>query len=131
MKFRYLLPAILWSVIIFFIIAIRGSRIPDSALFYIPHFDKLLHAGIFFVLSILLLWGLIKQKKNKKAIPYIITLLFCVIYGGVTEIIQHFFVDGRSGEIADFAANTIGSLIGVAGFYYMKNNHYLQRFFSL
>ncbi|MFN2394246.1 MAG: VanZ family protein [Bacteroidales bacterium] len=130
MKFRYLLPSILWSVIIFFIIAIRGSRIPDSALFYIPHFDKLLHAGIFFVLSILLLWGLLKQEKNKIPVPYIITIVLCVIYGVATEFLQHFYVDGRSGEIADFAANTIGSLIGIAGFYYVKKSHYLPKFFS-
>lgn len=130
MKFRHLLPAIIWAVVILFVLAIPGSSIPESSLFYIPYFDKILHGTFFFVLAILLLWGLLKQEKNKNSVPYIIAIVFCVIYGGATEFLQHFFVDGRSGEIADFAANTIGSLIGIAGFYYMKRNHYLPNFFS-
>ena len=133
MRFRYLLPAIAWTVIIFFIIAIPGSSIPDSSLFQIPHFDKIIHAGIFFFLGLSSVYGFTKQGNTTilKSYAYTSAVIFCVIYGGLTEVIQHFFIAERSGEMADFTANTIGSVAGVAVFYYLTKTQKIRKILSL
>ncbi len=115
MNIKYFLPGIVWVVIVFIIIAIPGSNIPRTSLFEIPHFDKLIHFVMFAVLSILLGFGFFRQQENSIYFRkrYTFVLVFCVIYGGATEIIQHFFVAGRSGELWDFAANTSGSFVGI------------------
>ncbi|TVQ04263.1 MAG: VanZ family protein [Balneolaceae bacterium] len=133
MRFRYLLPVIAWTIIIFFIIAIPGSSIPDSSLFQIPHFDKIIHSGIFFVLGLFSVYGFIKQGDTNilKSYAYTSAVIFCVIYGGLTEVIQHFFIAERFGEIADFIANIIGSVAGVAVFYYLAKTHKIRKILSL
>jgi VanZ family protein len=133
MRFRYLLPAFAWTVVLFFIIAIPGSSIPDSRLFQIPHFDKIIHAGIFFILGFLSVYGFTKQGDSTilKNYAYTSAVVFCVIYGGITETIQHFFITERSGEIADILANTLGSIAGVAVFYYLTKTHKLRKILSL
>ncbi|TVQ95176.1 MAG: hypothetical protein EA393_00055, partial [Bacteroidetes bacterium] len=65
MRFWHLLPAIVWTIVIFFIIAIPGSSIPESPLFLIPHFDKIIHAAIYFLLGLLLTYGFAKQRDKK------------------------------------------------------------------
>lgn len=115
MNFKYLLPGIVWIIVILAIIAIPGSSIPRTSLFEIPHFDKLIHFVMFAILSILLGFGFFRQQENSIYFRkrYTFVLVLCVIYGGATEIIQHLFVAGRSGELWDFAANTAGSFAGI------------------
>lgn len=43
--------------------------------------------------------------------PLIVAILISVTFGGVIELIQMYFVPGRSGEWLDFAANTTGSMV--------------------
>ena len=115
MNIKYFLPGIVWIIIVFAIIAIPGSSIPRTSLFEIPHFDKLIHFVMFAILSMLLGFGFFNQQQNSIYFRkrYTFVLVFCVIYGGATEIIQHLFVAGRSGELWDFAANTAGSFAGI------------------
>ncbi len=133
MKVKYLLPAFLWSAIILFIIGIPGSNIPSSSLFEIPHFDKMIHAGIFGVLSLLLCYGFFRQGKKpfSAGFSYTITIAICVIYGGLTEMYQHFYVAGRSGDFLDFVANISGSLAGMLFFYYIRRNPQMAAYLSL
>ncbi len=132
MRYRYLLPAIVWTVVIFFIIAIPGSNIPESPLFLIPHFDKIIHAGIFFLLGLFSIYGFTKQgdKTIIKRYAYTLAVIFCVLYGIMTEVMQHFCISERSGEFADVIANASGSAAGVLLFYYLKKMHRLQKILS-
>lgn len=127
MKFRYLLPSVLWSLIILWIISIPGTSIPSSKLFDIPHFDKLVHAAVFAVFTFLLTYGLRMQQiivLNKY--PYTISLLVGVVYSMLTEWIQLRFVDSRSGELYDLIADLAGCLMGVLLYYYL--NRYFPSF---
>ncbi|MBW6479574.1 MAG: VanZ family protein [Bacteroidales bacterium] len=133
MRFRHLLPAIVWTIVIFFIIAIPGSSIPESPLFLIPHFDKIVHTGIFLLLGIFSAYGFFKQgnKKFIKRNAYTLAVVFCVLYGGLTEVIQHFYIAERTGELADIIANTTGSATGVLLFYFLRKTNRLQKILSL
>ncbi len=121
MKLKYLLPVILWSLVILWLISIPGSNIPQTPLLKIPHFDKLVHFGIFAVFAFLLSYGLIKQAsvicQNH---TYTISLLVGVIYSAGTEILQYCCIPGRFGEFWDFMANAAGCLVGIIAFKYGK-----------
>lgn len=121
MKLRYFLPAVVWSLIIVWIISLPPAIIPKTPFLNIPHFDKLVHAFIFAVFIVLLNYGLIRQSSfwTRKYL-YTISLVIGVIYGAGTEWIQLHFIAGRTGEWWDFAANITGCLAGTLVFMYLK-----------
>ncbi len=121
MRIKYLFPALIWVVVIFWVISMPPSSIPRTSLFQIPHFDKLVHYGVFFLFGIFLSYGFFKQTGtlvSKK--HYTFSLLIGVIYGGATEWYQLNYVAGRSGEWLDFAANVAGCITGLLAFYWVK-----------
>jgi VanZ family protein len=120
-RFRYLLPATLWFFIILLVVSVPAGNLPKSDLFKIPHFDKVVHTGMFFVFTVLLNYGFYKQESVSflKVYNYTIAITFGVIYSIVTEILQHFYIAGRSGEYWDFVANLAGISLGVIVFKYI------------
>jgi VanZ family protein len=123
MKFRYLLPAFLWSVIILLIICIPGSNFPKTPFINIPHLDKLVHAFIFAILAYLLSSGLYRQKNPYlKKHHYAISLAAGIVYGIFTEWIQWSYIPGRSGELLDWIADVGGTLAGLLFFWFQKNH---------
>jgi len=122
-KLGYLIPAFLWFFIILLVVSIPGSNIPKSEIFKIPHFDKLVHFSLFFVFTLLLNYGFHKQNNNSALKRYNYTIAFVsgVIYSVITEVIQHYYIAGRSGEYLDFVANIAGIVSGVLFFrYFLK-----------
>ncbi len=114
MKFRYLLPAILWSLLILWVLSVPGSSFPKTPFLAIPHFDKLVHLGIFAVFTFLLGYGLSKQPARWcQKYVYTITLLLGVIYSMLTEVVQHIFLAERTGDFWDFIADVAGCLVGI------------------
>ncbi len=121
MKFRYLLPPVLWSLAILWIISIPGTSIPTSRFLNIPHLDKLVHLAVFAVFTFLLSYGLHMQEINVfKKHPYTISLLVGVVYSILTEWIQLRFIHSRSGEFYDLIADVTGCLMGVILYFYLK-----------
>ncbi|MDR4987531.1 MAG: VanZ family protein [Bacteroidales bacterium] len=81
----------------------------------IPHFDKIVHFVIFFVFGMLLLVGFIKTKKPSVPVNryMVLCLITGIVYGGLTEYLQHCCFTLRHGNIADFYANSAGTFFGV------------------
>ena len=81
----------------------------------IPYFDKLAHLGFYFVASLLFLTALDKTSlvSIKTTNKILWTLLIHLFLGGVIEVIQEYYVSGRSGEFADFLANASGISIAI------------------
>ena len=85
---------------------------------------KFTHAGVYLVLSILVL-NLFVQIGWKLDWKYIlICIVFCIIYAGTDEFHQS-FVEGRTGQIMDVGIDAIGAVIG-AGIFYL-----IHKLFSL
>lgn len=67
------------------------------------------------------IWGYRKQfisnglTYKKKAL--LITLVISIAYGGLTELMQEFFIPLRTGDRLDFLADSAGALIGAMVFY--------------
>lgn len=81
-------------------------------------FDKIAHFFIFSVLVFLMIIGLSKQYRFQflRANAQRVSLISGISYGIVIEIIQQ-FIPGRSFELADIIANTLGCAIGFGLFY--------------
>ncbi len=48
-------------------------------------------------------------KRNRKS--FNLYTLFTFVFAGFTEVVQHFFIAGRSGEVYDFVANILGASV--------------------
>ena len=115
-----------WAIIILIISGVPGDSIPQSPLWKIPQFDKIVHFGLYFPLGFFLAaeFSLTKNKKiNRYRIP--LTLLIVGIYGGLIEIGQDYLFVNRSADIWDFLADLLGGSLGMLLF-----THFLgKRFF--
>lgn len=117
MFWRYILPGLLWLVLILLLSLTPGNEIP-AHVFSLIAFDKLMHWFFYAMLTHLWLVGLKKQyryktlKKNalKVVVPAVIAL------GVLIEIIQGTYIEGRFFEGWDILANVIGSGMGVGLF---------------
>ncbi len=132
MRTKFFLPGILWFALIFWIISVPGSSIPQTPLLEIPHFDKLVHFGLFTIFVIFLNFGFYKQNTPLfHKYHYNISLLIGVLYGAATEILQHIFFVSRHGNLADFVANTLGCILGTVLFFYMTKNKFASNILKL
>ena len=115
LKFKYLLPAFLWFVVITIVVLTPGSSLPKSKLFDIPFLDKLIHLVLFFIFGVLLYFGFHKQSDANilKRMILTFTIVIGLAYSIITEVLQHYIAVGRSGDFVDLAANVAGFLGGV------------------
>ena len=112
---RHFFPAILWGVVILLVISYPGENIPDSDLLDIQHIDKVVHFGLFAALGALLVYGFRKEHRggrirNKRLMQCI---AFGIIYGILTEYLQHCCLSDRHGNVPDALANGFGTIFGV------------------
>ncbi len=80
--------------------------------------DKAIHCFVFSILSLLMVIGLKKQNTFKK-LKYEAeknTLIICICYGWIIEMIQY-LLPYRSFSWIDVFANACGALIGLGMFY--------------
>lgn len=113
---KYYGPAILWAFFILIICAIPMGSVGESPMFF-AGFDKLVHCGLFFVLSILYCWGSIR-KWNTRSIRIEIAMKNTVVllsYGALIEVLQSRIFTWRSGDWNDLLADTIGGCMGIFG----------------
>ncbi len=101
-------PAILWSALIFVLLAVPFKHRSEQSLLPLPHFDKVIHVLLFCILSFL--WSeYAKSKHSYKTIHIIFIIFSSILYGVVLEYIQHY--TGRDFDPLDMIANTCGVLI--------------------
>jgi VanZ family protein len=91
-------------IIILFLGAIT---IKPSDISVLPGFDKLIHLGSFFILTILLLLTFERYKLNNN---YIIGILIAIAIGIIIELVQ-LAVPGREFSLFDIAADFGGAVI--------------------
>ena len=146
----YQISAGIWFVIMLFVLFLPGSATPSISPFF-PHFDKVIHFGIFLVLTALLFMSIvtgpakntvkststnvntnknaetaadIADSQNEAPIErsqiqtqrrlFALFFVGVVIFAPLSEVIQAYWILGRSGDFADVVADLFGA---VAGYY--------------
>lgn len=112
MKKRVLLATavLAWAAVIFLLCTLPSSSIPKPG-WEIPHADKIAHFGLHFVMAYLLIRLLRAIGIHHEWAAAIIATCFCILYGGLIEILQMNYFQ-RSGDPLDELANLLGACAG-------------------
>lgn len=86
---------------------------PSSGGGHIPHLDKIVHFCLFASFSFTVYYGINRTWKLSISNKIIVFAFFSMlVYAGITELIQHNFIVGRSGDWYDFVSDILGILAG-------------------
>ena len=110
------LPGIAWFFLVLFLICLPGYDLPKVGDWMSTvYFDKWVHVGMFSVLAFLFMMPFCRSdmpRTNKWS--FIIKIAISVsIWGLTTELIQKFFIPGRSFDLLDWAADSVGVILAV------------------
>jgi len=124
--FRYW-KSILWVTFIFLVCLLPTSGSSKTLLFRIPHIDKVIHLLLFGVLGIALHsdFNIYLKGRNPNRHTALGIISFIALFGLSLELIQHFFMSTRSGQLLDLLANYIG--YGLSIIVSPKTNLWLQK----
>jgi len=110
------LPGIAWFFLVLILICLPGDDLPKvgdwmSAIY----FDKWVHVGMFSVLAFLFMIPFCKSDMTRiNKLSFIIKIAISIsIWGLTTEFIQKFFIPGRSFDLLDWAADSVGVILAV------------------
>lgn len=102
---------IIWIFLMLYLLFSPSNVLPKGGFFNIPHFDKLVHFGMFAFLIFLF-----RQESEKNAPEKLILrnlfLFLTLIFAALSEVIQYKYIFGRSGNVYDFLADLLGFAVG-------------------
>ncbi len=102
--------SILIGIIIFILSTITFST--NNNLPKISNLDKIVHLLMYLSLSFTLYYDYLNENK-KRTNNFLTLLMLCaIIYGGIIEIIQEYFIIRRTAEWLDWGADILGVGLG-------------------
>ncbi len=113
----------LWVILVSLGSAMSGKSVSKIKFFHIPYFDKIVHFGMYFLLTFLLLQSFLKWTQEKNQLShkfYILSLFISIFYGGILEILQGIFFVHRSCDVSDLLANSLGAFAATLAFDFRK-----------
>ena len=123
MKVKLFIKPIIWLGLICYGLFIPANELPHKPFTTIPHFDKMVHFGLFFVLSLLLFMPFKKMKMNH----LFYAPFFSILLAALLETGQQMISSSRSSNFYDFLANTVGIFTSVVIFYFFISNKKLEK----
>jgi VanZ family protein len=97
-----------WAVVIFLLSSIPGRAFPA---YKILSYDKVLHALVYSVLGALVFLAVRRTWNLKTSSLILLATVFAAGYG-LTDEFHQLFVPGRSADLHDALADTVGGLLG-------------------
>jgi len=121
-------PALISLVIFYLCCLISTDNIPDVEIEWIIPVDKVVHFLMYFGLSGATAINYIYIKKGFVDIRKLLlgAFLLPIFYGGLIEIVQHYYFPPRAGDWFDFLADMLGSLSALP-FALLFKNYLLKR----
>ncbi len=109
------LNSLLWALIILILCGAPSSGFPSSRFFNIPHFDKIVHFGLYVVFALLLVSenNTLRNKGGITKRSIFIALTIAILYGLLIEILQRYVFISRGADLLDFLANTLGAIFAI------------------
>ncbi|MEN8115666.1 MAG: VanZ family protein [Bacteroidota bacterium] len=118
MKLKYFWKPVLWLALICYGLFMPADKIPSKPFLNIPHFDKLVHFALFFILCLLLL----RPFKKSGTKYYLLAPVTAIILGLILELSQQSISVTRSSDLFDFLANTAGIVAAPLFYYFFVSN---------
>ena len=113
---KLFIPGIAWFLLASVLLFLPGSKLPsvDDWLNRI-YFDKWVHTGLFCVLAFLFMYPFFKTSlPAREKWQYFIRIAIATsIWGLTSEFIQKYYIPGRSFDLFDWAADSLGALIAL------------------
>lgn len=106
-KIKYIIPPILWAAFIFIVSFIPTDKLPEIN---VVNFDKVVHAGVYFML-IFLLWLYVPKIQQLSPIRFLFLCAICILFGFTVELLQGTFTETRQFDWYDIVANSLGVLL--------------------
>jgi len=100
------LPVVAWAAVVFTLTSVPNPRVPQ-----VPGGDKVAHAIMYGVLAVLAHHAWPPEKRPMAA--RLLVLLGIMALAAVDEWHQ-LFIPGRSADVADWLADSVGASIGLA-----------------
>ena len=118
LRHQYL--AIIWAIIVLILCDLPLENVSGQ----IPVFegmDKLVHTGFFFVLTVLLFYGKIRQQGSYsfRILTIVKILLITATLGAGIEILQWKVFTYRSADIWDFFTDMVGVGMGIFSYIFL------------
>ncbi len=109
-----------WAIFVIVFAIIPGTYIPEvQNIWSLLQWDKLIHIFLFAIFVMLLINDL--KKQNKLAFlqnnSLLFALIFGIVFGTITEMIQLLEILQRNSNIYDIIADVIGCMLGIPLFY--------------
>jgi len=122
---RYQYLSILWAIFVVIICEMPSSSISSDSITFFEGFDKLAHTGFFFVLTVLLFHGKIKEQGsyNYRLLTILKILLITLFLGAGIEMLQYAVFTYRSAEWWDLFADMTGVGMGIFSYIFLHRNH--------
>jgi len=99
--------ATVWTLVIVVGLTLPGKSLPAGSLF---EFDKAIHFGLFFVLTLLWLEALAIGRISR-ALPIFAAI---VVFSFLSEVYQQLLPFERTADVFDAVADSIGAAVGLA-----------------
>ncbi len=112
------MPSILWAAFILIVSLIPQNAFPQVN---VLNFDKVVHCGIYFVLTFCVWFYFYKTEKSTNGVTekwqkstFLRVGISCILFGFIIEIMQHTLTTTRHFDLYDVAANSVGVLLFAA-----------------
>ncbi len=112
------------SLIILYLSLATPKSIVRTGIFDIPHFDKLAHFGLYFLLMGTMI---IEHRKSLTDTRKLMMMSLIPLFFGISiEFIQSLFTRNRTGEILDGIADAAGVAVAVLLWIFFRPYYYLK-----
>ncbi len=106
-----------WMALLTILSAIPGKAMPH---WDVLSYDKVVHVCFYAPLG----WSIISSLVRKVDFRFGVMMMVVMLFGGIDEIHQH-FVPGRTMDVWDWVADSIGGIIG--GTFFLLWEHYWNK----
>lgn len=115
MKIIHFTPAVTWLIVTIILLTLPANDLPHSGLFDLPYFDKIVHFGMFFLLTVFFCYPFFKlaAKQPVNSAIFHKVALYIIIYGILMEFVQKFYTTSRTFDITDILFDALGAFAGL------------------
>ncbi len=125
MKLKLFLKPIIWLGLICYGLFIPANELPTKPFMYIPHFDKIVHFGLFFVFCLLLF----RPFRKLKLSLYLWAPAVSFSLATLLEVVQQTISSSRSSNLYDLMANTAGIIASIVFFRFFVSGRKWEKLF--